>query len=237
MKTKVILFDLDGTLLPMDQELFTKTYFGLLAKSLVSRGYESQALIDTVWKGTAAMIRNNGEKSNEEVFWSVFSTVYGERAREDRPYFDAFYRTEFDQAKAACRYEPQAAQVLAEVKKMGYRVALATNPFFPAVATERRMAWAGLAPDDFEWYTTYENSHFCKPNLAYYREVTEHLGVTPQECLMVGNDVQEDMVAMSLGMKVFLLTDCLINKEARDISVFPNGSFAQLLAYIRQAAR
>lgn len=31
-ETTTILFDLDGTLLPMDMEAFTKAYFGLLAK-------------------------------------------------------------------------------------------------------------------------------------------------------------------------------------------------------------
>ena len=49
---------------------------------------------------------------------------------------------------------------------------------------------------------------------------------------MVGNDVKEDMIAESLGMKVFLLTDCLINKEEKDISVYPNGDLNALLAYV-----
>ena len=50
---------------------------------------------------------------------------------------------------------------------------------------------------------------------------------------MVGNDVGEDMIAGILGMKVFLLTDCLINQAGADISVYPNGSFPELLHYIR----
>ena len=33
-------------------------------------------------------------------------------------------------------------------------------------------------------------------------------------------------------MKVFLLTDCLINKNNEDISVYPSGGFAELLKYI-----
>lgn len=36
---KAILFDLDGTVLPMNEEEFTKGYFGLLCKKLVSYGY------------------------------------------------------------------------------------------------------------------------------------------------------------------------------------------------------
>ena len=117
-------------------------------------------------------------------------------------------------------------------KEMGLRVALATNPIFSAVATESRIRWAGLEPKDFELYTTYENIGFCKPNPDYYREIAKRLGVQPEECLMVGNDVAEDMVAKEIGMQVFLLTDCLINKERKNIAEYPRGSFIQLLRFI-----
>ena len=62
------------------------------------------------------------------------------------------------------------------------------------------------------------------------------MGLPFEECLMVGNDVSDDMVAESLGMKVFLLTDNLINKEDADISIYPNGSFKELMEYIDSIA-
>ncbi|MBQ7839810.1 MAG: HAD family hydrolase, partial [Lachnospiraceae bacterium] len=111
--------------------------------------------------------------------------------------------------------------------------ALATNPLFPAIATQSRAKWAGLDPEDFALITTYENSYHCKPNPDYYQEIMDKLKVKPEECMMVGNDVSEDMIARELGMKVFLLTDCLINKDGADISQYPNGSFPELLDYIR----
>ena len=49
---------------------------------------------------------------------------------------------------------------------------------------------------------------------------------------MVGNDVTEDMVAESLGMKVFLLTDCLINKKDKDINCYQHWDFTELKTYI-----
>ena len=49
---------------------------------------------------------------------------------------------------------------------------------------------------------------------------------------MVGNDVGDDMVAENLGMKVFLLTDCLINKTEHDRSDYPHGGFDELLQFI-----
>ena len=116
---------------------------------------------------------------------------------------------------------------------LGLRAALATNPIFPAIATESRIRWAGLEPEDFEFYTTYENTGYCKPNPAYYQELLNRLGEDPECCLMVGNDVTEDMIARELGMQVFLLTDCLINRKEKDISVYPNGGFDELMNYVR----
>ena len=110
----------------------------------------------------------------------------------------------------------------------GLRTVLATNPLFPAIATHSRIRWAGLEPEDFSWVTTYENSSFCKPNPAYYREILDKLGLQPQECVMVGNDVGEDGAAAKLGLPVFLLTDCLIQKPGTDASQMPKGSFSDL---------
>ena len=60
------------------------------------------------------------------------------------------------------------------------------------------------------------------------------LGVSPAECLMVGNDVSEDMIAETLGARVFLLTDDLINSKNADISVYPHGSYEELIAFIKK---
>ena len=114
----------------------------------------------------------------------------------------------------------------------GIRVILATNPIFPAVATESRIRWAGMEPSDFEFYTTYENINYCKPSLEYYKEILNRLDLRAEECLMVGNDVGDDMVARHLGMQVFLLTEDLINYGNTDISEFPNGDFDALTGFI-----
>ena len=233
MKIKTVLFDLDGTLLPMDQNAFIKAYFGGLARRLAPHGYDPQKLIDSIWQGTAAMVKNNGEVTNEERFWQGFEAAYGRPARQDEELFAAFYREDFDKVSSTCGYTPAAREIIDTVKACGLRTALATNPIFPAMATERRIAWAGLSTSDFELYTTYENSRFCKPNPKYYLDVMQTLGVCPEECLMVGNDVVEDMVAQTLGSRVFLLTDYLINPQNVDISVYPNGSYSDLIAFIK----
>ena len=232
MKIKTVMFDLDGTLLPMDQDQFTKYYFGLLAKKLAPYGYDAEQLISGIWAGTAAMVKNDGSCTNEEAFWKKFSALMGEKVVEDKPLFEEFYRVEFQGARASCGFAPQAAGLVAKLKAAGYRVLLATNPIFPAIATENRIRWAGLEPEDFELYTTYENSCHCKPNPDYYRDILDRLALDPAECLMVGNDATEDTAAELTGMQVFLLTDCLINKENKDLSRWPHGGFDELEKFI-----
>ena len=229
---KMVLFDLDGTLLPMDQDVFVGAYMKGLATAAAPCGYDPKAFVKAVMTGTVAMVRNGGSKPNEEVFWEKMFSILGEDLKAHLHIFDEFYQKDFQKVSEVCGNTPKAAEVIRTAKDRGFRVALATNPLFPKIATESRIKWAGLNPEEFELFTSFETSYFCKPNLNYYREVCDALNVSPAECLMVGNDAKEDMVALELGMKVFMLTDCMINKEGKDISAYPNGSFDDLLSYI-----
>ncbi len=229
---KTILFDLDGTLLPMQQDEFTKAYFGGLSKKLAPYGYEPQRLVGGVWQGTKAMVKNNGTQTNEQVFWKEFAELFGDKVYSDVDKFNEFYATDFDKLKSCCGYNEQANRTIKRLKEKGYTLVLASNPVFPMEAQKKRMLWAGVNPDDFALITSYENSHYCKPNPLYYKEIADKLGVKASECLMVGNDTTEDTAAMLTGADFFLLTDCLLNNERKDISKYTRGSFAQLLNYI-----
>lgn len=234
MKIKAVLFDLDGTLLPMDYDKFMHLYFNLLGTKLATLGYAPETVKDSVWKGVGAMVKNDGSCKNEEAFWNTFAAIYGEHVYQDIKELEVFYKTEFTKVKEACGFHSGAGEVVELVKEKGLKPVLATNPLFPSVATEARIKWAGLAPEDFELFTTYENSNYCKPNLKYYEMILERIGLKPEECVMVGNDVAEDMVAERLGMKVFLLTDCLINSKNQDITQYPQGGFDELKQFIAE---
>ena len=229
-----ILFDLDGTLLPMDQDKFIQDYLSRMAKKLAPHGYDSDLLAKGIWKGTGAMVKNDGTRTNEAVFWEVFNSFMGRNCQNDEYLFLEYYNNEFQQVQHACGFDPRASELIRSIKDMGYHISLATNPLFPSIATYSRAKWAGLNPEDFDLITTYENSKHSKPNPDYYREVLDKLCVAPENCLMVGNDVDEDMIAETLGMKVYLLTDSMINRTGKDISCYPHGSFEDLMKFIRE---
>ena len=227
-----VLFDLDGTLLPMETERFTKAYFKLLAQKAAPYGYAPESLVAAVWKGTKAMVMNDGSMKNDQRFWEVFAGELGERVLDMRPIFDSFYANEFHGAKVATGENPLAKKAVEGIKAQGRQVVLATNPLFPAVGVATRLSWIGLEPGDFLHVTTYENSSYCKPNPDYYRELLAQTGKRPEQCLMVGNEVAEDfLAAKQAGLEGYLITGCLENSSGVDISNIPQGSFRDFMAY------
>ena len=234
IKLKAVLFDLDGTLLPMDMDEFMKVYFAGLCKKLAPAGYESEKLVNTIWHGTRAMYRNDGSDTNEKVFWRTFKQHYPELTDREVKLLDEYYENEFDTVSSVVTPNPDAKKAVEYIRKAGLRVTLATNPLFPRVATKKRIRWAGFEESDFEFFTFYEDSSYSKPDPEYFRGIYERMGLKPCECLLVGNDVDEDMAARELGMKVFLITDHMINKNGKDISVYPHGNFKDLIEYIKE---
>lgn len=227
-----VLFDLDGTLLPMETKTFTDAYFKLLAQKAAPYGYEPKALIGAVWEGTKAMVKNDGTEKNDQRFWRTFAGELGEDILKLRPVFDSFYQEEFHGAKSATRENPWAKQAVEGLKARGYTVILATNPLFPLVGQATRLSWLGLSPGDFALVTSYESCSYCKPNPAYFAQVLEQAGKRPEECLMVGNDVREDVLAAkAAGLSAYLVTDCIENEEATDITKIERGSFREFLNF------
>lgn len=234
MNYQAVLFDLDGTLLPMDQDQFVEYYFGYLAKKMIPHGFEPKLLMKTIWTGVAAMVANDNSCTNEECFWKVMQKQYGEDVIEKLPVFEEFYANEFQYARKVCGFNPYAAKIITFLKDKGVPVVLATNPIFPQIATYSRIRWAGLKPEDFGWITTYENIGLSKPNPKYYEEILDKMGYDGQKCLMVGNDVSEDLTAEMTGMDVYLVKDCLINSKNKDITEYKQGSLEDFYHYLEE---
>lgn len=232
MKKKAILFDLDGTLLPMDQDAFVKVYFEELSRAVCPLGYEKRQLVDGIWKGTGAMIQNDGRASNEDVFWKAFAALLGDGVLDLKDRFESFYQNEFHRARQETRQNPRAREAVRLARARADLVILATNPLFPACGVKTRLSWVGLDLADFDLVTTYENSTYCKPNPMYFAEILQKVGVSPHDCLMIGNDVAEDMAACKeLGIETYLVTDCLLD-HGLAVDQLKRGTFSELVAYL-----
>lgn len=230
---KHFLFDLDGTLLPFDQEEFTKEYFSRLGMFFKDSALEPAALQRGIWAGTDAMIRNDGSMTNEERFWRTMEQFFTEDIRSYEPDFLRFYETDFQEIKALTRPNPAIPECIRLLKEKGYPLYLATNPIFPPAATWSRVRWAGLEPEAFEFITTYDNSSNCKPSLNYYRELLDRFRLNPADCMMVGNDTAEDMCAAELGMETYLITDCMIHRGQTPPAYPHQGTAADFLEFVK----
>lgn len=219
-----ILFDLDGTLLPMDQETFIRAYFTRLVQRFAPQGYTKEELTGGIWKGTYAMIANDGTMTNRERFWQVFSALIPRNLDGLEEQMNDFYGREFDTVREIAHPNGLARPIIDTLKSKGYTLVLATNPVFPPVAVKTRLSWIDLKPEDFSLVTTYDNSRFCKPNPRYFEEILKTIGKTPEQCWMIGNNTSDDMSAATLGIEPFLVTDFLENEKQLDLAAFPHGT-------------
>lgn len=225
---KVILFDLDGTLLPMDTDSFVANYIKELAPS-VAHIIEPNLFVKALWAGTEAMIENlEHDKTNEKVFEETFLSIINVSREAIWPTLDEFYTNTFPKFSYLCQPTPMAKQVVEAALKRGYRIAVATNPVFPKEAIFERLRWAGLSEMPFELVTVYEESSFTKPHKQYYQAICQRLGVKPQQCIMVGNDQQEDMAASQIGIKTFLVEGFVIDRGSPKYTIDDQGSLEQL---------
>lgn len=214
---KNILFDLDGTLLNMDQDKFLKLYTLSLYNSLKDEYKDINELSYVIETGVKLMFNNDGSKTNEQVFYEHFKNYHKDKTEYLIKRIEKYYDNEFIYAKEATSSSNYAPLLIKELKEKGYNIILATNPIFPKVATLNRIKWANLNPDDFTYISTYENSSYCKPNIKYYEEIINKLNLNKEECLMIGNDTKEDYAITKLDIPCIILKDNLINKANLDI--------------------
>ncbi|HOP73435.1 MAG TPA: HAD family hydrolase [Bacillota bacterium] len=228
-----VLFDLDGTLLPLDLDSFSNIYFKEM-------GYAFQDLIDPetlvkyIWAATRSMIQNTEPKTNEQTFMEHFGQLVGEDllpVYQER--FNQFYDEGFINAQKTVSQSPYILDSINILKAKGYTLVIATNPLFPKKAIDHRIRWAGLSPEDFSYITSYERNHYCKPQLLFYQEILTHINKEPSQCLMVGNDVQEDLIAGKLGIKTFLITDHLIHRNTCEIRSDYQGNYEAFHSFVK----
>ncbi len=205
-KIKYLLFDLDGTLLHFDMKEFIDRYLNLI-KNHFTDVHEPQRIPAWILQGTELMLKNHGERLNSEIFLEFFSTQSGLPEAVVWQRFLNFYQTDFGTLIKLTRSVTEARSVLKAAVAGRYKLVLATQPVFPLVAIRQRLQWAGLDDIPFELITHIENMHACKPSPLYFKEILNVLHLQPEQCLMIGNEIETDMASKNVGIKSFLLKE------------------------------
>ncbi len=231
---KLIMTDLDCTLLPMNQDEYIKIYVNEIAKLFYERGYDGKAVATATMKASYMMAKNDGSRTNAEVFEEAFTALVGEKGKELIEIFPEVYGDRYNCIKVVTKPNPFAKEIVQLMREKAQFVVVATQPMFPLEAVEKRLSWTGLSPSLFDDVTVYDKSTFCKPSTGYYKEIMDKFGATPENTVMFGNDVNEDILpCKSLGIDTFLLLDGLINIQNHDISDIRQGDYLDMIAYLK----
>ncbi|GEO26124.1 hydrolase [Alicyclobacillus acidoterrestris] len=229
-----LLFDLDGTLLPMDLDAFMKAYFRRLAPHLAGH-YRPDEIVPWMMGALRNVAENETPQiTNLDKFRRALFDSDTQKLEQIWPLFEQFYDSSFDDIQHVVSPSHIAREICRTARDKGYRLVLATNPIFPEVATMARIRWAGLDASWFTLITTMENSHFCKPNPKYFLEILDKLNIAPNECMMIGNDVQEDGAAGYVGIRGYLVTDDLIDRNLGTFDFDKVGTREELLRFVQE---
>ena len=201
-----LLFDLDDTLLDTNLSVFVPAYFQSLSDHL-SEFVPPSAVMSALTSSLTLTYKSHDPARTlldvfEENFYRVLDIDKGDLTEQ----VDQFYDEIFPRLSVHTCKKPDAVPLIEWALSQGYRVALATDPLFLRKATLHRIRWAGLDPKCFELISTINDFHFSKTYPAYYAEVLGRIGWQEGPVLMVGNDIQRDIIpAQKLGLKTYLI--------------------------------
>jgi FMN phosphatase YigB (HAD superfamily) len=233
--TLTLLLDLDETLLDTNLSAFVPAYFQKLAAHLASH-VPPEKLLKYLMLGTNKMMQSEDPAHTlREVFDENFYPFLGVDRDEVQPAIEDFYDNIFPAIKEVTQPIPGVVEFIEWAFAAGQRVVIATSPYFPRKATQHRLRWAGLPPEKYPFalVSSYEDFHFTKPNPAYFAEVLGRLGWPDGPVLMVGNDVEQDLIpAAALGLPTYHSLD--VTPSANGFASTGRGHLAELRAWLEQ---
>jgi len=230
--TTTLLLDLDDTLLDTNMDDFVPVYFRALSKAL-EKDVASDVMLPALIAGTRMMLANDDPATTlMQAFDRHFFPAVGIPKEILGVSIDRYYEETFPSLEAVISTRPDAVAFANWALESGYRLAIATNPVFPLRAIQHRLRWAGLPVEEFPFalVSSYETFHFTKSLPAYFIEVVATMGWPDGPVIMIGNDINMDLVpAAQAGLPTFWINyggDAVADDE------IPHGGFSDLMAWL-----
>ena len=209
---KTFLFDLDDTILDINWPVFEQKYYAGLAKAFLHILPESD-VIKCIYKSYIYMVEVIDQRTNKEKFYDKMEDLCGVAKDILIAQEPLYYQTQYDSLKSITAPMPNMVAAVRRLKEKGYPMLIASQPVFPAIATLKRLSWTGFEAEDFLKVTSFETEYACKPHSEYFENLIKEFELDPEDCVMVGNDRHEDMVAALLGIESILITDRMIDSD------------------------
>lgn len=221
---KAVLLDLDNTLLKNPDMEFAIAFLDLFERHFAAAG------IDDAAKNFRSAIKvmssqQEGNKTNRQV---TLELLCDDIDHADAT-LDSFYDEAFPKLKQCVAPVMGAVDLIHSLREKNYAVVIATNPIYPESAIRQRMTWAGLPLDEglYSLITSADNMHFSKPDPAYYAEILGRVGIEPDEALMVGDGLRNDIhPAKQVGLHTFHTGDEGLSAFTKVIDDVLNATYA-----------
>lgn len=231
MMIKAVLLDLDDTLLTNDDAVFLPAY----AHKADTFFYEQIGVSNIgrlAMQSVLAMLQSTAyHVNNTDIAIEFIAEKSGVSPEVLSPLFEIFYNTVFPTLEPLTQSKPEAAKLIQILQSQGIAVVIATNPVYPDIAIQHRLRWANI-PHEFDTYalvTTGDRLHFIKPRAEYYAEILARIGVEPEEALMVGNSLENDIYpAAKLGLHTYQIV------PESDAVSYESGTLSQFLSQVQQ---
>jgi len=232
---QAILFDLDGTLLRAQMRDFVPQYLSGLSAYFADQVKPDQFIAEllTTIRG---LIHHEGDGSmtNEERVYASMLHNFAISETAMRSSLGHFRLNGLETLREWIHPIPLAQEIISRCQKTSIPLVLATNPVFPRFVIQARMRWANLDENAFTYVTSYENSYYCKPQAKYFRGISDHLQISPENCLMVGNDLSHDLAAVAVGMQTYLVDTWLVDRKEAEWPCADRGDHSSLQQFLQQ---
>lgn len=233
-KIDTLLFDLDGTIIEMRRR--AQIAFYLKAFRRFQDYFNPLTFYISFWKSVRHVRANTSECLNYDVFVEKMAHF----GRTTPQVIDALVSDliEKDFRSLGPFFTPVqgAREAVLHARKLGYGLALVTNPVVPRNSVLYRIEWAGLDPDAFLFITSSQNMNRCKPGIQFYERLLQRLNLKPEQCLMIGNSPAEDLPAHDTGIRTFLVETPFsikaIRKNMADERLDASGIYADLIQWM-----
>ncbi len=227
---KVIIFDLDGTLID-SVNIFNEAYSDLLKQ--VSDVNVSIKQLQEDWSYFA-------DKHKEGDLYDKFLVFIDEKysvKKHDLAYLKSIYEEiEYKCISEKIEYKPYAKELVLKLKELGYILVLATmSPKYTLDIyndINKNLNRDLKIYETFDLILMYEDIKNKKPNPEIYNKVIERLNVSKEECVIIEDSLEGVKAACNAGIDVINLVEESMTKfqeEIDNISTYKVDSLKEIL--------
>ncbi len=197
---KAVLLDMDNTLLFNPDMAFAQNFIALFERHFVEAGFTN--VRDNL--RTAIQAMGSEQKGNITNLNLALDIIGKDNVDYAKRVLNSFYTEVYPNLKQCVKPIEGVSELIYRLKEMELEIVIATNPIYPEIAVRQRMKWANLPLEDdlYHLITSADTMHFAKPDPAFYAEILGRVGVEPDETIMVGDSLRNDIIpAQTIGIR------------------------------------